>query len=74
MIAKGNVTQYIIMLGMTHTMPLGRSKNKINQILGISFALKKLSLFAVIAEKSVRIAFKEKIDNIKEFRRNYVMP
>ena len=42
---------------MTHTMTLGRSKNKISQILGTHFAPKKIKLtfFAIILTKPVMI-------------------
>ena len=46
----------------THTVTLCRQKN----------CLKKLTLFAVIATKSVDIVFKEIIDSIKEVNQAYV--
>ena len=47
----------------THTMTLGRSKNKTSQIVGTSFAPKQkyIAFFAVIAAKPVDIVFQEKV-------------
>ena len=48
------------MVSMTHTITLGRSKNKISQIVGTSFAPKKLTFSSVIEMKPVDIVFDQK--------------
>ena len=65
------------MVSKTHTMTLGRWKNKINLNVGTSFAPKqknKITFFDVIAAKLVDIVFNQKISNIIEVNWNYVIP
>ena len=49
------------MISNTHTITIGRSKNGISRIVAISFSPEKkiLTLFYVIAMKTVDIAFKK---------------
>ena len=51
MIIKEKGQIMLIMVSNTHTMTLGRRENKISQIAGTSFSLKKLTLFFVILTK-----------------------
>ena len=62
------------MVSNTHTMTLGRSKNKISQIVGTIFSPKKLTFFSVIEMKPVDILLDQMVDNMKEVNRNYVTP
>ena len=56
------------MVSKTHTMNLGRSKNKISQIEGKRFVpkQKKITLFSVIEMKPVEILIDKTIYNIKK--------
>ena len=57
-----------MIVSMTRTINLDRSKNKTSQIVGTSFAPKqknKMIFFDVIATKSAYFLFEKKIDNAK---------
>ena len=53
---------------MTNTMTLGKSKNKLSQIVGTSFflKLKDTYLFSVVATKHVEIVLNKSIYNNKK--------
>ena len=66
------------MVSKTHTINLGRSKNKISIIVGTDFAPKqnKINLLAFLwyQLKPVEIVFGETTDKIKDLNWNYVSP
>ena len=70
-------TQNNVDLGKnTYKITLVRSKSRISLIIGTILPPPPqktiITCFAVIQEKPVEILFEQKIDNIKEFNKNYV--
>ena len=63
-----------ILVNKTHTMTVGRSKNKISRMVGITLSPEEITCFDVIEKTSVSIISTETIDNMKEVNKNYVTP